>query len=130
MDGKTFAQWFLDNVGVTLAVAIASMLGAVGGLAFAKGLTPLQALVIVVLGVGFGSFGSQAAVAYLNLTPVSAGFVALLGGVLAMPILGLLFGVFARLRDRSGDVADRGIDRVLPGAPPAAPPAPKPPETP
>jgi len=114
-DSPNIAQQFFDAVGVPLVAVIASVLGAVGGLAFADKVTPRMAAIIVAMGVGFGSFGSQAAVAYLTLNPLVAGFIGFLGGILSMPILGLVFGVFARWRDKSSDIADRAVNRALPG---------------
>jgi len=110
---KEFAQQFLDTVGVTLAAAFASLFGAVAGLAFAKDVTPRQAIVIVLAGVGTGSFGSAGIVAYWNLSPPTAGAIAFILGVLAMPILGLAFGVVSRWRSKSDSLADRIADKGL-----------------
>lgn len=121
---KEFAQQFLDTVGVTLAAAIASLFGAFAGLAFAKDVTPRQAIVIVLTGVGTGSFGSAGIIAYWQLSPGLAGAAAFALAVLAMPLLGLAFGVVARWRIKADDLADRAADKVLPGDHPPKPPDP------
>ena len=110
---KEFAQQFLDTVGVTLAAAFASLFGAVAGLAFAKDVTPRQAIVIVLAGVGTGSFGSAGIVDHWNLSPPTAGAISFTLGVLAMPILGLAFGIVSRWRGRADNLADRAADKVL-----------------
>jgi len=120
---KSFAQQFLDIVGVTLAAAIASLFGAIAGLAFAKNVSPRQATVIVLTGVGTGSFGSAGLIAYFQLPPGIAGAAAFLLAVVAMPLLGLAFGLVSRLRDKAPAIADRGVDKVLP-PPPSPPPMP------
>ena len=110
---KEFAQQFLDLVGVTLAAAIASLFGAVAGLAFAKDVTPRQAVVIVLTGVGTGSFGSAGLIAYFQLPPGIAGAAAFGLAVIAMPLLGLAFALFARWRDRAPHIADKAAERVI-----------------
>lgn len=110
---KEFAQQFLDAVGVTLAAAIASLFGAFAGLAFAKDVTPRQAVVIVLAGVGTGSFGSAGIIAYWQLSPGIAGAAAFVLAVLAMPLLGMAFGVVSRWRGRADNLADRAADKVL-----------------
>lgn len=117
---KEFAQQFLDAVGVTLAAALASVFGAVAGLAFAKGVTPRQAIVIVLTGIGTGSFGSAGLISYWQLSPGVAGGLAFILAVVAMPLLGLAFGVVTRWRGQSDNIADRAADKVL-GADPAKP---------
>lgn len=115
---KEFAQQFLDTVGVTLAAAFASLFGAVAGLAFAKDVTPKQAIVIVLAGVGTGSFGSAGIVAYWQLSPATAGAIAFFLAVVAMPLLGLGFGIVSRWRSKSDNLADRAADKVLGPKPP------------
>lgn len=110
---KEFAQMFLDAVGVTLAAAIASLFGAFAGLAFAKDVSPRQAVVIVLTGIGTGSFGSAGIIAYWQLSPGIAGAAAFALAVLAMPLLGMAFGVVSRWRTRSDSLADRAADKVL-----------------
>jgi hypothetical protein len=110
---KEFAQEFLAVVGVTLAAALASLFGAMAGLAFAKGVTPRQAIVIVLAGVGTGSFGSAGIVAYWQLSPATAGAVAFILAVLAMPLLGLAFGIVSRWRGKADNLADRIADKGL-----------------
>lgn len=119
---KEFAQQFLDTVGVTLAAALASLFGAIAGLAFAKGVTPVQAIVIVLTGVGTGSFGSAGLVSYWQLSPGIAGGLAFILAVVAMPLLGLAFGVVTRWRGKADTLADRAADKVLgPETDPAKP---------
>lgn len=120
---KGFAQQFLDIVGVTLAAAIASLFGAIAGLAFANTVSPRQAIIVVLTGVGTGSFGSAGLVAYFQLPPGIAGAAAFFLAVVAMPLLGLVFGLVFRLRDKAPSIADRGVDKVLP-PPPSPPPVP------
>lgn len=110
---KEFANEFLATVGVTLAAALASLFGAVAGLAFAKDVTPRQAIVIVPAGVGTGSFGSAGIVAYWQLSPATAGAIAFFLAVVAMPLLGLGFGIVSRWRGRSDNIADRVADKAL-----------------
>lgn len=117
---KDFAQQFLDAVGVTLAAALASLFGAVAGLAFAKNITARQAVVVVLTGIGTGSFGSAGLISYWQLAPGVAGGLAFLLAVVAMPLLGLAFGIVSRWRGQSDNLADRAADKVL-GADPAKP---------
>lgn len=117
---KEFAQEFVATVGVTLAAAMASLFGAMAGLAFAKDVTPRQAIVIVLAGVGTGSFGSAGIVTYWQLSPGMAGAVAFFLAVLAMPLLGLAFGVVSRWRGKADNLADRAADKVL-GSDPTKP---------
>lgn len=119
---KDFAQQFLDAVGVTLAAALASLFGAVAGLAFAKGVTPGQAVVIVLTGVGTGSFGSAGLISYWQLSPGVAAGLAFILAVVAMPLLGLAFAVVTRWRGKADNIADRAVDKVLPPGPNQPPP--------
>lgn len=113
MMDKGFVQDFFNVVGVTLAAAIASVFGAVAGLAFAKNVTPRQEIIIVLAGVGTGSFGSAGIVSYWQLSTPTAGAIAFGLGVVAMPLLGLAFGLVSRWRDKAPELADRGADKVL-----------------
>ncbi len=110
---REFAQQFLDAVGVTLAAALASVFGAIAGLAFAKDVTPKQAVVIVLTGIGTGSFGSAGLVAYWQLSPAVAGGLAFILAVVAMPLLGLAFGIVSRWRGNADNLADRAADKAL-----------------
>lgn len=109
---KSILSQALEQIGVTLSAAIAAIFGAIASLAFAKNLTPRQAIMIVFAGIGTGSFGGGAIVAYLKWPPVVGGFCAFLLGVLAMPLLGAAFKVAERIRNRAGLIGDKIVDKI------------------
>lgn len=109
---KEFAQQFLDVVGVTLAAAVAALVGAIGGLALADDRpSPRQSVWIVFLGLGVGAFGSRLLEGVLPGWGANAlaFFLALCG----MPIAGFMFAVANHFRRRAASIADRGVDKIL-----------------
>lgn len=99
MDKSTLKD-ILELLGVTASSVLASFMGGIVGLAFLRGLTPVQVVVTIVSGLGLGSYGGAALVAYLNLPAPTAGVLSFLGGVLAMPLLGMAFAVISRIRNK------------------------------
>lgn len=124
---KEFAAEFEKLVGFTLATALAAFIGAAGSLAFADKPTPRQSIWIVVCGVGTGAFGSRILEWWPGFMPIAASGAAFFLAICAMPILGLIFGIANRLKNKADRIADGGIDRLVG---PAPPPIEKPPEAP
>lgn len=119
---KEFAQQFLDVVGVSLAAAIAAMVGAFGALALPDARpSPRQSVWIVFLGVGTGAFGSRL-LEWAGLSGFAANAAAFFLALGGMPIAAFVFMVANRLRQRAEGITDRGIDRFLPPGPPPDPP--------
>ena len=119
---KSLLEQFYEVIGFTLTASLAALFGSVAALAFIK-VTLRQAIFVVFAGLGLGSYGGAALVAYFQLPPVAAGLLSFLLAALAMPILGFLFAVASRLNKRADRVADAAIDKV---AGPEKPEDPKP----
>ena len=123
---KSLLQQFYDVLGFTLTASLAALFGSVAALAFIKGITLRQAIFVVFAGLGLGSYGGAALVAYFQLPSVAAGLISFLLAALAMPILGFLFAVASRLNKRADRVADAAIERVAGPQTPDKPEEPKP----